>query len=97
MPNGSSPVVEEVAISVVYYYEGETPDVDNVIKPIQDALNSLVYVDDGQIVKTSSAKARIDGSYRIGGASATLLLAFSKNDPFVYVRVDHPPDLSDLT
>ena len=90
-------MVQEVAISVVYYYEGETPDVDNIIKPIQDALNGVVYVDDGQIVKTSSAKARIDGSYRIGGASATLLLAFSNNDPFVYVRVDHAPDLSDLT
>ena len=97
LPDGSSPVVGEVAISVVYYYEGETPDVDNIIKPIQDALKGVVYVDDGQIVKASSAKTRIDGSFRIRGASATLLQAFSQNDPFVYVCVDFPPDMSNLT
>ncbi len=97
LPNGSSPVSHEVAISIVYYYEGETPDVDNVIKPIQDALKGVVYLDDAQVVKAESAKARIDGSFQIRGASEILLRAFSERDPFVHIRVTLPPDMSKLT
>ena len=97
LPNGSSPVSQEVAIRIVYYYEGDTPDVDNVIKPIQDALKGVVYVDDAQVVNAESAKVHIDGSFQIRGASETLLRAFSENDPFVHIRVDWPPDMSKLT
>lgn len=97
LPNGSSPVSQEVAISIVYYYEGDTPDVDNVIKPIQDALKGVVYVDDAQVVKAESAKVHIDGSFQIRGASETLLRAFSETDPFVHICVKSPPDMSKLT
>lgn len=95
--NGCSPVADEVALSIVYYYEGDTPDVDNIIKPIQDALEGLVYVDDGQVVKAECAKVSIDRSFTIRGASSALLQAFSERDPFVHVRVTWPPDMSQLT
>ena len=97
LPNGSAPVAQDVAISIVYYFEGDTPDVDNVIKPIQDALVGVVYVDDSQVIKAECAKVSIDGSFTIRGASATLLQAFSDKDPFVHVRVTWPPDMSKLT
>lgn len=70
---------------------------DNVIKPIQDALKGVVYVDDAQVVKAESAEVHIDGSFRIRGASETLLRAFSERDPFVHICVNWPPDMNKLT
>ena len=49
---GAAPVGVPVRISTTYYYEGDTPDVDNIIKPIQDALNGLIFVDDAQCRET---------------------------------------------
>ncbi|MFC3193197.1 RusA family crossover junction endodeoxyribonuclease [Marinicella sediminis] len=93
---GDVPTIDEVAIRITYYYEGDTPDVDNIIKPIQDALIGLVYVDDSQVIQAVSSKARIDGSFTIRGASAELLLAFSNKDTFVHILITSPPDMSVL-
>lgn len=93
---GATPTTDDVAISISYYYDGDTPDVDNVIKPIQDALIGVVYKDDSQVVEAKSSKTRIDGSFTIRGTSAVLLLAFSNHDPFLHVKVTAPPDLSRL-
>ena len=40
--HGAVPTTDEVAISITYYYDGDTPDVDNIIKPIQDALIGII-------------------------------------------------------
>ncbi len=93
---GDVPTADDVAIRITYYYEGDTPDVDNIIKPIQDALIGIVYDDDSQVVQAVSSKARIDGSFTIRGASAELLLAFSNRDAFVHIQVITPPDMSVL-
>ncbi len=93
---GNASTTDDVAIRITYYYEGDTPDVDNIIKPIQDALIGIVYDDDSQVVKTTSEKVRIDGSFTIRGASAVLLLAFSNRDAFVHIQVTTPPDMSVL-
>lgn len=93
---GNAPTVDDVAIRITYYYEGDAPDVDNIIKPIQDALIGIVYDDDSQVVQAVSSRARIDGSFTIRGASAELLLAFSNRDAFVHVQVCAPPDMSVL-
>lgn len=93
---GAVPVNCEIGVSITYYYDGDTPDVDNVIKPIQDALIGIVYDDDSQVVESRSSKTRIDSSYTIRGASAELLMAFSRNDPFVHILISEAPDLSKL-
>lgn len=82
--------------AVQIHPDGDPPDVDNIIKPIQDALIGVVYVDDSQVVQAQSSRTRIDGSFTIRGASPVLLNAFSKRDAFVYIRVTEPPDLSKL-
>lgn len=93
---GNTPTIDDVAIRITYYYEGDTPDVDNIIKPIQDALIGIVYADDSQVMQAVSSKTRIDGSFTIRGASAVLLLAFSNRDAFVHIQVTIPPDMSVL-
>ena len=38
---GDTPTNDDVAIKITYYYEGDTPDVDNIIKPIQGDCRDL--------------------------------------------------------
>lgn len=86
----------DVEFQLTLYYDGAPPDVDNVIKPIQDALVGIVYVDDVQVVKTSSRKRDINGSYRIRHANAALLQAFSEGTDFVHVLVTRFVESGDL-
>ncbi|WP_434588777.1 RusA family crossover junction endodeoxyribonuclease [Pseudomonas sp. R4-83] len=88
---GEDAVDVPVRFSTTYYYEGDTPDVDNIIKPLQDALNGLVYVDDAQCQETKSRKRPLNGSYQIKGASGVLLKAFSDGQEFLHIRVEECP------
>ena len=45
----ASPFVGEVMVTITYLYEGASLDVDNMSKPILDALKGLVYSDDAQV------------------------------------------------
>lgn len=86
---GAQPVLEPVQITITYYYEGDSPDVDNIIKPIQDALNGVVFVDDAQLAETKSRKRPLNGSYQIMGASGVLLQGFSDGVGFLHIRVEN--------
>lgn len=85
---GAAPVPYAVRFTVTYYYEGDSPDVDNIIKPIQDALNGVVFVDDAQVAETKARKRPLDGSYQIKGASGVLLQGFALGVGFLHVRVE---------
>lgn len=85
---GALPVTQPVRITITYYYEGDSPDVDNIIKPIQDSLNQLVFVDDAQVHETKSRKRPLNGSYQIKGASGVLLQAFADGTDFLHIRVE---------
>jgi crossover junction endodeoxyribonuclease RusA len=88
VPANSAPVADAVQFTVTYYYEGDSPDVDNIIKPIQDALNGVVFVDDAQVAETKARKRLLDGSYQIKGASGVLLQGFAGGVSFLHVRVE---------
>lgn len=88
LPAGFNPLTQDLEIKITYYYEGDTPDIDNIIKPIQDALIGVVYVDDQQIADTRSRKRDINGSYRVRNVSACLLQAFSNGKDFVHVKIN---------
>lgn len=86
---GVAPSPDAVQITITYYYEGDSPDVDNIIKPIQDALNGLVFVDDAQVSETKSRKRPLNGSYQIKGASGVLLQGFAAGLGFLHIRVSN--------
>jgi crossover junction endodeoxyribonuclease RusA len=96
MVAGTTPSTDTLQITITYFYEGDTPDVDNIIKPIQDALIGVVYVDDVQISDTRSRKKDINGSYKIRNASANLLQAFSTGNDFIHVRIEQHVTTQDL-
>lgn len=98
MPNGAQLYAGPVRVVITYYHDGERPivDTDNIIKPIQDALSGVVYVDDRQVTNSDCGRCRIDEALRVRGMSVALALAFSAGREFVHIKVDHPRDPQEL-
>src|SRR5689334_15459077 len=92
-PAGMSPVTVRLRFTVTYYHDGVSVriDNDNLVKPIQDALNGLVYEDDRQITDTYVRKTDLNGSFRVRGMSPVLAEGFCRDNEFLYVRVELAP------
>lgn len=92
------PLTCKLKCTIYNFHEGEKPslDDDNMVKPIRDALNGLVYDDDSQIRYSETIHIPIDAPIKIRRASAILLAAYSKGDEFLYIRIDDAPDFIQL-
>jgi hypothetical protein len=88
------PLATLVQCTIMNFYAGSAPplDDDNMVKPIRDALNGLVYADDKQIRHAHHVQTSIDERFRVRGVSRVLLEAFSAGNEFVYVRIEDAPD-----
>jgi crossover junction endodeoxyribonuclease RusA len=86
-----------VSISLMYLYEEDPPDVDNIPKPIIDALKGLTFRDDAQVTDLISRRRHLRGTFReLDRASAVLLGGFALGTEFVYVRVGDAPPQDEL-
>lgn len=81
-----------VRLSVTYYGEDKGPDLDNLVKPIQDALQQIVYLNDRQVIGVLAQFEDIDERFATRYMSPVLAAAFVKGDPFVHIEVWYPPD-----
>lgn len=92
------PLKGKLKFLLINFHEGDKPplDDDNMVKPIRDALNALVYEDDRQIRYSETLQVPIDDPIKIRGASAILLAAYSKGDEFLYVRIEDAPAVIQL-
>ena len=97
-PTAQLPVAQRLKITVAYYHEGDTTrsDNDNLLKPIQDALNGLIYVDDRQLTDTVVRKTSIEGRFLVRGISPIHAEGFIRGIEFVYIRIDEAPDHAEL-
>lgn len=86
-PTGKQPILRLVTVSITNYYTLAPPDVDNIIKPIMDALNGITYIDDGQVNRVCSEKVDLSNSPRIEDPSALLADALEKYSEIVHVVV----------
>ena len=88
----SRPVKSEVKLQIIYFFEEALAlDVDNAAKPIQDALQGIVYPND-RFVSTRNAGHRNlrDLIFHVRSLTPVLAEAFLRGGEFVYVRVDEP-------
>lgn len=81
------PVDIKVQLVIVNYYIQASPDVDNIIKPIQDALEGIVYHNDNQVFDTRCIKVQIDGNFRIKNPSPLLISGLQSQRDFLHIRV----------
>jgi Holliday junction resolvase RusA-like endonuclease len=97
-PAATPPVTERLRFTVTYYHDGVSVriDNDNLVKPIQDALNGLVYEDDRQITDTIVRKTDLNGSFRVRGMSPVLAEGFCRGNEFLYIRIELAPGHEEL-
>jgi crossover junction endodeoxyribonuclease RusA len=79
-------------LTISYFYDTVSVDVDNVIKPFQDALKGLVYEDDVQVTDVLSRRRNLSGDFRVGSVSSIVADAFIRGNEFLYILVEDVPD-----
>lgn len=91
--NRQVPTAESLQFSIAYFYDTVAAgDIDNIIKPIQDALIGLVYVDDGQISDVICRKRASSLPFVFHKISDVLLDALTLYDEFLYITVSDAPN-----
>jgi hypothetical protein len=91
-----APLSVHVRVSVTYYHEGEPLDVDNMLKPILDAMKGIVYVDDSLVTDVVGAKRPLDGAFKLRGITPALARGFVAGQEFVHIRIELAPDYQEL-
>jgi crossover junction endodeoxyribonuclease RusA len=84
----------ETPLSVLIYHfpDGKmTPDIDNIIKPILDAMKGVIYLDDRIVERVTAQKFEAGRFANWSKPSATLFGAISGQKPLTYVKVSTEP------
>lgn len=81
-----------VAVTLYYFPSDQMQgDVDNIVKPILDALNAHIYMDDVQIHRIVVQKFEPGNVFGFTSPSATLIRALNGQLPLLYVRLSDNP------
>jgi crossover junction endodeoxyribonuclease RusA len=86
------PVTGPIMLTVMYFYDGVAMDLDNLPKPILDALKGLVYLDDDQVTDIVCRKRNRNSDLRLENPSNLLSEGFRRGNEFLYVVVGEAPD-----
>jgi len=81
-----------VMLQITYFYDSVEVDVDNIVKPIQDAIIGLAYIDDAQVTDVLVRKRNLSGNFRVENMTSTLAEGFSRGNEFLHVVVIEAPD-----
>jgi crossover junction endodeoxyribonuclease RusA len=86
--SGHFPAGSDVVLRIAYFYVNEPiGDLDNIVKPVQDALKGIAYADDKQVVDLVASMRPKDFGRSIA-ITAALARAFSGGSDFIHVVVD---------
>lgn len=77
----------DLRLSLVYLCDNDPADIDNIIKPIQDALVGLVYIDDNIVTDVDSHRRNLTGTFNITHLPLLLVTGIASQQECVYVRV----------
>jgi crossover junction endodeoxyribonuclease RusA len=91
-PTEELPVTGPIMLTIMYFYDGVAMDLDNLPKPILDALKGLVYLDDDQITDIVCRKRNRNSDLRLENPSSLLSEGFRRGNEFLYVVVGEAPD-----
>ncbi len=87
--DGNKPsVTVPVSVIIRYYFTSDVLDVDNITKPILDALNGLVYQDDLQVVKVVSQKGPVPAGPSPSDITPVLSVGLRSRDDFLHILVE---------
>jgi len=86
-----------VMLQITYFYEAFALDVDNIIKPILDAIIGLAYVDDEQVTDVLVRKRLLSSELRVKDITPVLAAGFSLGYEFLHIVILDAPDQEVLT
>ena len=99
-PTQQDPLVDPLALTMVFFHFGEPVDADNMIKPTADALEGIVYLDDAQLDDAHGARRDLSVGVRLRSPTPLLAGALATagitGQAFVYLRVTPPRQLEEL-
>ncbi|MDF5738413.1 MULTISPECIES: RusA family crossover junction endodeoxyribonuclease [unclassified Nostoc] len=81
-----------VMLQITYFYDSVEIDIDNIVKPIQDAIKGLAYVDDNQVSDLLVRKRNLSGNFRIENMTSTLAEGFARGNEFLHIVVINAPN-----
>ena len=91
---GAQPPVDyPLRVSITYFYENVSFDVDNIPKPVLDALKGMVYVDDSQISDLLCRKRDLTHNLQFLNPSPDLLMHLVDSRHVLHVAVSEAENL----
>jgi len=85
---------KRLAVTIYYFpLERMRGDIDNIVKPILDALSHHIYMDDEQIERLVVQKFESGNAFEFARPSTKLAEAIKGPTPVLFVRLSEPPFL----
>ena len=81
-------------ITIMYFYDYDRRplDVDNIPKPILDALKGLVFQDDDQVTDLICRKRYVHTEFMGDNSLRALSEVMDRDSDFLYIIVEEAPD-----
>ena len=90
-PEDELPVDDSVMVKITYFYENTPVDVDNISKPILDALKGMIFKDDSQVTDLLCRKRSLRDTIFEIPSDISLKLLIRENE-FLLIVVQDAPD-----
>jgi crossover junction endodeoxyribonuclease RusA len=84
---GTPHLMSGIRLTLVYLCDDSPADIDNIIKPIQDALVGIVYADDSLISDVDSHRRFLSDAIDITNLPRLLIAGVISGQECIYIRV----------
>ena len=81
-----------VHVEITHVFPGVSGDLDNLAKPVLDALIGLAYEDDRQVTDLTMRKRDLTRDLRVEALWPALISAFNQGGEFLHVLLEEAPD-----
>ncbi len=80
-----------VALRLLYLYDEVMLDVDNILKPIHDALSGVLFEDDAAVTDVEIRRRWRGAAFTLNSVSSVLAAGLELDREFVYVTLTDAP------
>jgi Holliday junction resolvase RusA-like endonuclease len=84
---------ESLRVSIIYLCDDSPADIDNIIKPIQDALVGIIFQDDSLVSDVDSHRRFLDEPINLVGLPPLLQAGAVIGKECIYIKVSTAEDL----
>lgn len=92
---GTALFTGDLHLTLVYLFDTDPADIDNIIKPILDALTGLAYPDDSFITDIEAHKRPLAGTFDLTRCPQELVRGITTGNECVYIRITAAKVLED--